>query len=111
MFEGYADTIWGQPLTPSSQAIGVFSSVPQFAPKGKAGSVSLAFDMPAGYRGISLVSAVDLFHQRRVKIGQDGNLILSSGSTMLVMFASYMSVDEPEQTIVIGVLLANRLAK
>ena len=67
--------------------------------------------MPAGYWGISLVSACDLFHQRRVKIGQDGNLIWSSGSTMLVMIASDMSVDESEQTIVIGVLLANRPAK
>ena len=67
--------------------------------------------MPAGYWGISLVSAVDLFHQRRVKIGQDGNLIWSSGSTMLVMIASDMSVDESEQTIFIGVLLANRPAK
>lgn len=111
MVEGYAYTIWGQLLTPSGQAIGVFSSVPEYAPKGKAGSVSLAFDVPAGFRGISLVPAVGLFHQRRVKIGQDGNLTWSPGSPMPVMIASNMSVDEPEQTIAIGVPFANQPAK
>jgi hypothetical protein len=103
MVEGYAYTIWGQLLTPSGQGIGVFSSIPEYAPKGKAGSVSLEFEVPAGFEGISLVPTVGLYHKRRVEIGKDGNLTWIPGSPMPVMIASDLSLDAPEQTIAIGV--------
>lgn len=103
MVEGYPYTIWGQLLTPSGQAIGVFSSIPEYAPKGKAGSVSLEFEVPAGYEGISLIPAVGLYHKKRVEIGKDGNLTWIPGSPMPVMIASDMGVDAPEKTIAIGV--------
>jgi hypothetical protein len=111
MVEGYAYTIWGQLLTPSGQSIGVFSSIPEYAPKGKAGSVVLAFDVPAGYEGISLIPAVGLYHKKRVEIGKDGNLSWIPGSPMPVMIASDMGVDAPEQTIAIGVPFARLPAK
>ena len=111
MVEGYAYTIWGQLLTPSGQAIGVFSSIPEYAPKGKAGSVVLEFDVPAGYQGISLIPAVGLYHKKRVEIGKDGNLSWIPGSPMPVMIASDMGVDAPEQTIAIGVPFALQPAK
>lgn len=111
MVEGYAYTIWGQLLTPSGQAIGVFSSIPEYAPVGKAGSVSLEFEVPAGYEGISLVPAVGLYHKKRVEIGKDGNLTWIPGSPMPVMIASDMSLDAPEQTIAIGVPFEDLPAK
>lgn len=111
MVEGYAYTIWGQLLTPSGQAIGVFSSIPEYAPKGKAGSVVLQFDVPAGYEGISLIPAIGLFHKKRVEIGKDGNLSWIPGSPMPVMIASDMGVDAPEQTIAIGAPFALQPAK
>ena len=110
MVEGYAYTIWGQLLTPSGQAIGVFASIPEHVPETKAGSVSLEFDVPKGYEGISLVPAIGLYHQKRVEIGQDGNLTWIIGSPMPVMIASDMSVDAPEQTIAIGVPFADQPA-
>ena len=111
MVEGYAYTIWGQLLTPSSQGIGVFSSIPEYAPKGKAGSVTLEFDVPTGYEGISLVPAVGLYHKKRVEIGKDGNLTWIPGSPMPVMIASDLNVDSPLKTIAIGVPFADRPAQ
>ena len=106
MVEGYAYTIWGQLLTPSGQAIGVFANIPEYVPETKAGSVPLEFDVPKGYEGISLVPAIGLYHMKRVEIGKDGNLTWIPGSPMPVMIASDMSVDAPEQTIAIGVPFA-----
>ena len=103
MVEAYPYTIWGQLLTPSGQAIGVFSSIPEYAPKGKAGSVSLEFNVPEGFDGISLTPAVGFYHKSRVKIGEDGNLTWIPGSPMPVMIASDMSVKAPKKTIAIGV--------
>lgn len=111
MVEGYAYTIWGQLLTPSGQAIGVFANIPEYLPETKAGSVPLEFDVPNGYEGISLVPAIGLYHMKRVEIGKDGNLTWIPGSPMPVMIASDMSVDAPEQTIAIGVPFAIQPAK
>lgn len=111
MVEGYPYTIWGQLLTTSGQAIGVFASIAECVPETKAGSVSLEFDVPAGYEGISLVPAIGLFHKKRVEIGKDGNLAWIPGSPMPVMIASDMSVDAPEQTIAIGVPFADQPAR
>jgi hypothetical protein len=111
MVEGYAYTIWGQLLTPSGQAIGVFANIPEYVPETKAGSVPLEFDVPNGYEGISLVPAIGLYHMKRVEIGKDGNLTWIPGSPMPVMIASDMSVDAPEQTIAIGVPFAIQPAK
>lgn len=103
LVEGYPYTIWGQLVTPSGQGIGVFSSIAEYAPDGKAGSVSLTFDVPAGFEGISLVPAIGLYHKKRVEIGKDGNLTWIPGSPMPVMIASDMGVEVPEKTISIGV--------
>jgi hypothetical protein len=110
MVEGYAYTIWGQLLTSSGQAIGVFASIPEYVPQTKAGSVSLEFDVPKGYEGISLVPAIGLYHKNRIEIGKDGNLTWIPGSPMPVMIASDMSVDAPEQSIAIGVPFADQPA-
>lgn len=110
MVEGYAYTIWGQLLTSSGQAIGIFASIPEYVPQTKAGSVSLEFNVPESYEGISLIPAIGLFHKSRVVIGKDGNLTWIPGSPMPVMIASDMSVDAPEQTIAIGVPFADQPA-
>lgn len=111
LVEGYDYTIWGQLLTPSGQGIGVFSSIPSYAPKHKAGSVSLVFEVPPGFEGISLAPAIGLYHKKRVEIREDGNLTWIPGSPMPVMIASDMRVNAPEHTIAIGVPFAKRPAK
>ena len=103
LVEGYAYTLWGHLLTPSGQATGIYASIAEYAPKGKQGSVQLAFEVPKGYEGTSLVPVVGLYHKKRVKLNEDGSLTWIPGSPMPVMIASDLSLDTPEQTIKIGV--------
>lgn len=111
LVEGYAYTVWGQLLTPSGQATGIYASIADYAPKEKKGSVQLTFAVPKGFDGISLVPVVGLYHKKRVKLNEDGSLTWIPGSPMPVMIASDLSLDAPEQTIKIGVPFEETAAK
>lgn len=103
LVEGYAYTVWGQMLSLSGQAIGVFASIPEYKPEGKAGQVELRFPVPAGFEGISVVPSVGIYHQKRVDIRPDGVLVWKEGAANPVMIASDTDLDNPARTIEIGV--------
>jgi len=105
---GYAYTIWGQLLTPSGQATGIYASVPDYVPSDKDGALALEFEVPQGWDGIKLTPAVGLYHKKRVVLNPDGSLTLIEGAPVPVMIASDMSVDAPEQTISVGVPFEDR---
>lgn len=103
LVEGYPYTVWGQLLSQSGQAIGVFASIPEYAPEGKAGEVELRFEVPAGFEGISVVPSVGIYHKKRVEVRPDGVLVWNEGAPNPVMIASDTDLDAPERTIEIGV--------
>lgn len=103
LVEGYAYTFWGQLLTPSGQAIGVFASISSYAPEGKAGEVTLTFEVPAGYEGISLVPSVGVYHQKRVEILDNGNIQWLPDAPNPVMIASDTKLDDPTRAVEVGV--------
>jgi autotransporter translocation and assembly factor TamB len=100
---GYKYTIWGELLTTSGQATGIYASLPEYIPADKNGTVTLEFTVPEGKDGIRLSPIVGLYHQKRVKINDDGSLSPLPDAAVPVMIASDLSVDAPEQTISIGV--------
>ena len=102
MVEGYAYTIWGELLTPSGQAIGVFSSVAEYRPEGKAGTLTLDFEVPEGYEGISLVPSSGLYHKSRVEITENGYLNRIPGSANPVMIASDPDLNDAAASVAIG---------
>ena len=103
LVEGYPYTVWGQLLSQSGQAIGVFASIPEYAPEGKAGEVELTFTVPAGFEGISVVPSVGIYHKKRVEVRDDGGLVWNEGAANPVMIASDTDLDDPERTVEIGV--------
>lgn len=103
MVEGYKYTIWGQLLTPSGQAIGVFASIPTYAPVRKRGHVMLTFKVPAGYEGLSLIPSVGIYHHSRVTLAANGYLNWNEGAPNPIMIASDTSLTSKTKTVEIGV--------
>ena len=103
MVEGYDYAVWGQMLTESGQSRGIFASIPEFAPEGKAGELTLVFEIPEGLEGTSVVPSVGIFHQNRVEILEDGNLVWIPGSNNPVMIASDTDLTSEERKIEVGV--------
>lgn len=103
MVEGYKYTIWGQLLTESGQSRGVFASEAEFIPDTKAGELTLTFDVPAGFDGTSVVPSVGVYHQNRVEIREDGNLVWLEGAANPVMIASSTDLDNADLTVEVGV--------
>lgn len=103
MVEGYAYTIWGQLLTPSGQAIGVFASIPKYAPVKKRGNLMLTFRVPAGFEGLSVIPSVGIYHHSRVTIRKDGYLSWNEGAPNPVMIASDTDLKSRKKTIEVGV--------
>lgn len=103
MVEGYDYTIWGQMLTPSGQSRGIFASIAEFAPITKAGELTLVFDIPPGLDGTSVTPSVGIYHQNRVKIRDDGNLIWLLDAPNPVMIASDTDLDDKALMIEVGV--------
>lgn len=103
MVEGYNYTIWGQMLTPSGQSRGIFASIPEFAPTTKAGELTLVFDIPSGLDGTSVTPSVGIYHQNRVEIREDGNLIWLLDAPKPVMIASDTDLDDKALMIEVGV--------
>lgn len=99
---GYPYTIWGQLLTPSGQATGIYASVPEYIPSDKNGAVKMEFTVPEGFDGIKLIPTVGLYHKKRVELNEDGSLSWIREAPVPVMIASDLSLDAPEQTISIG---------
>jgi hypothetical protein len=100
---GYRYTLWGQLLTPSGQSTGVFANVPEYVPEAKDGSLTLEFTVPSGFEGLRLVPTVGLYHQNRVALNEDGSLTWLPDAPSPVMIASDPSLDDPGQTIDIGI--------
>lgn len=100
---GYHYTIWGELLTPSGQATGIYASLPDYIPAEKNGTVTLEFTVPEGKDGIRLIPTVGLYHHNRVEINADGSLSTLPDAPVPVMIASDLSVEAPEQTINIGI--------
>lgn len=103
MVEGYNYTIWGQMLTPSGQSRGIFASIAKFVPTTKAGELSLVFDIPPGLDGTSVTPSVGIYHQNRIEIREDGNLIWLLDAPKPVMIASDTDLDDRALMIEIGV--------
>lgn len=103
MVEGYKYTIWGQMLTPSGQSRGIFAVIPDFAPTTKAGELTLVFDIPSGLDGTSVTPSVGIYHQNRVEIREDGNLIWLLDAPKPVMIASDTDLDNDALMIEVGV--------
>lgn len=103
MVEGYSYAVWGQILTPSGQSRGIFASLQDFKPEKKAGEVTLTFDIPAGLDGFSVLPSVGIFHQNRVEILEDGNLVWIPGSANPVMIASDTDLKDESRMIEVGV--------
>jgi hypothetical protein len=99
---GYRYTLWGQLLTPSGQSTGIYSSVAEYVPDDKNGSLTMEFTVPDGFEGIRLVPTIGLFHQNRVALNEDGSLTWLPDAPNPVMIASDLSLDAAEQTINIG---------
>lgn len=103
MVEGYGYTIWGQMLTPSGQSRGIFASIAEFVPITKAGEVTLVFDIPPGLDGTSVTPSVGIYHQNRVEIREDGNLIWLLDAPKPVMIASDTDLNDKALMIEVGV--------
>lgn len=100
---GYHYTLWGQLLTPSGQSTGIFASIPDHVPDQMNGSVRMEFAVPPGRDGIRLIPAIGLYHRNRVSIDDKGALTWLPDAPHPVMIASDPGLDDPEQTVNIGI--------
>lgn len=100
---GYPYTVWGQLLTPSGQATGIYASVEEYIPTEKNSVMDMTFDVPEGWDGIKLAATVGLYHKKRVVLNADGSLTWIEGAAVPVMIASDLGVDVAEQTVAVGV--------
>jgi|GEM_PF-2554287 len=103
LVEAYRYTIWGQLLTPSGQAVGIFASIPEYAPIRKAGPLMLIFSVPKGFEGLSLTPSVGIYHYSRVTISQNGVLNWKENAPNPVMIASETNLNNRNKTVEIGV--------
>ncbi|MDT1060229.1 VaFE repeat-containing surface-anchored protein [Paracoccus sp. CPCC 101403] len=104
LVEGYHYTLWGELLKPSGQATGIYASIPDYAPEGKKGSVTMEFTVPKGFEGVALVPSIGLYHKSRVGIDDKGVLYVLPDAKVPVMIASDPNLNVPAKTVAIGTL-------
>lgn len=103
MVEGYDYTVWGQLLTPSGQSRGIFAAIPAFVPDTKAGELTLTFEVPPGLDGLSVTPSVGIFHQNRVELREDGNIVWLEDAPTPVMIASDADLADESLAVEVGV--------